>query len=223
MSKRVSELQKKQISESFIKGKGISEISEKYNFSKQTIIKQLRSLLGEQQFKTISDKRKNKSELKNDKSNLLKNKSRTVEEEPQKISQVKKIDNICPEKEKIHEEFVEIPPVTNNIDLDFQKDLTSIPLSEAEFPDVVYMVVDKNIELETKLLKDFPEWSFLSDDDLNRTTIQVFSEQKLAKQTCSKNQKLIKVTNTNVFLIASENLKSKGISRIIFGDSLLAL
>ena len=64
MSKRVSELQKKQISESFIKGKGISEISEKYNFSKQTIIKQLRSLLGEQQFKTISDKRKNKSELK---------------------------------------------------------------------------------------------------------------------------------------------------------------
>ena len=121
------------------------------------------------------------------------------------------------------EEFFEIPPVTTNIDLDNQKDLTSKPLSEANFPDVLYMVVDKNIELEPKLLKDFPEWRFLSEDDLNRTTIQVFSDQKLAKQLCSKNQKLIKVTNTNVFLIASENLKSKGISRIIFGDSLLAL
>ena len=85
------------------------------------------------------------------------------------------------------------------------------------------MLVSKNIELEPKLLKEFPEWQFLSDDDLNRTTIQVFSDQKLAKQSCSKNQKLIKVPNSNVFLIAAENLKSKGITRIIFGDSLLAL
>ena len=93
----------------------------------------------------------------------------------------------------------------------------------ANFPDLVFMVVDKNIELEPKLLKDFPEWNFLSEDDLNRKTIQVFSDQKLAKQSCSKNQKLIKVPNTNVFLIAADNLKSKGISRIIFEDSLLAL
>ena len=27
-------------------------------------------------------------------------------------------------------------------------------------PKVVYMVVDKKIELEIKLLKDFPEWDF---------------------------------------------------------------
>ena len=63
----------------------------------------------------------------------------------------------------------------------------------------------------------------MPEDDLNRRTIQIFSNQKLAKQSISKNQKIIKVPNTNVFLIASGNLKSRGISRIIFEDSLLAL
>ncbi len=223
MSKRVSEIQKKQISESFINGKEISEISEIYNFSKQTIIKQLKSILGEEQFNKLSDQRKAKSRLKNDNFKLVQKISRNIKGELQNISQIKENNHNFFEKEMTNEEFFEIPPVTTNIDLDNQKDLTSKPLSEANFPDVLYMVVDKNIELEPKLLKDFPEWSFLSEDDLNKTTIQVFSDQKLAKQSCAKNQKLIKVTNTNVFLIASKNLKSKGISRIIFGDSLLAL
>ena len=223
MSKRVSEKQKRQISESFIKGKEISELSETYNFSKQTIIKQLKIILGEEQFNILSGQRKAKSRLKNDNFKLVEKKSKKIRVESQNINQIKENNHDLFEKEMTNVEFFEIPPVTTNIDLDNQKDLTSKPLSEANFPNVLYMVVDKNIELEPKLLKDFPEWRFLSEDDLNRTTIQVFSDQKLAKQTCSKNQKLIKITNTNVFLIASKNLKLKGISRIIFEDSLLAL
>ena len=223
MSKRVTEIQKKQISESFINGKEISELSEIYNFSKQTIIKQLKIILGEEQFNILSDQRKAKTELKNDNFKLIKKKSKNIREVSQNIPQIKENSHNFFEKEMNNEEFFEIPPVTINIDLNNQKDLTTKPLSEANFPDVVFMVVDKNIELEPKLLKDFPGWSFLSEDDLNRKTIQVFSDQKLAKQSCSKNQKLIKIPNTNVFLIAADNLRSKGISRIIFGDSLLAL
>ena len=221
MPKRVSEIQKKQISESFINGKKISEISETYNFSNQTIKKQLKSMLGEEQFNTISEKRVTNLGLKNN--NSVEDISNKTEEESQNSTIPKESKHICSEKELIDEEFFEIPPVSTHIDLDNQKDLTSRPLSEANFPDVVFMVVDKNIELEPKLLKDFPEWNFLSEDDLNRKTIQVFSDQKLAKKSCSKNHKLIKVPNTNVFLIAAGNLKSKGISRIIFGESLLAL
>ena len=223
MSKRVSEIQKKQISESFKNGTEISEIAEVYKFSKQTIVKQLKNILGDEEFKNISCERITNSDMKGDNSKLLENTSNKIQVESQNIRYSKEINHIFNEKDDIDEEFFEIPPVTNNIDLDNQKDLTSKPLSEANFPDVVFMLVSKNIELEPKLLKEFPEWQFLSDDDLNRTTIQVFSDQKLAKQSCSKNQKLIKVPNSNVFLIAAENLKSKGITRIIFGDSLLAL
>lgn len=215
MPKRVSEIEKKEISESFINGIEIEEISNKYNFSKQTIIKQLKIILGYEEFSLINKNRsikaKKNKEIKND---LLLGNNENL---------ISSVSNPNPEKNSVDVEFFEIPPYINNIDLDNQKDLTSKPLSEANLPNVVYMLVDKNIELDPKLLKDFPEWSFLSEDDLNRKIIQIFSHQKLAKQSCSKNQKLIKVPNTNVFLLTSEILKSKGISRIIFEDSLLAL
>lgn len=224
MSKRVSEIQKKEISESFRNGLEIKEISDTYNFSKQTIIKQLKIILGDEKFNLIINKRAKNENLK--KKNI-KNIKNNVNKKDELLDRNKTSNNDFyisnSEKTNIDEAFLEIPPIINNIDLDNQKDLTSRPLSEANFPRIVYMLVDKNIELESKLLKDFPEWSFLSEDDLSRRTIQIFSDQKLGKQSCSKNQKLIKVPNTNVFLIASEKLKSKGISRIIFEDSLLAL
>ena len=91
------------------------------------------------------------------------------------------------------------------------------------FPNVVYMVVDKGIELETKLLRDFPEWHFLPKEDLNRKTIKIYFEIKNAKRDCNKEQKVIKVPNTNVFKIVSPILLSKGITRIISEDKLIAL
>ena len=51
------------------------------------------------------------------------------------------------------------------------------------------MIVDKQIELETKLLKDYPEWNFLSEDDLNRKTIEIFYDLKTAKRSTVKRAK----------------------------------
>ena len=184
----------------------------------------MKILLGEEEFNLIYNKRPKNRNLKKDDINPINIK---VSKEDKLFDDSKdSINNgndFSSGKKNIDQTFFEIPPIVNNIDLDNQKDLSSKPLSEANFPSVVYILVDNNIELESKLLKDFPEWSFLPEDDLNRRTIQIFSNQKLAKQSISKNQKIIKVPNTNVFLIASGNLKSRGISRIIFEDSLLAL
>ena len=88
---------------------------------------------------------------------------------------------------------------------------------------MVYMIVDKNIELEIKLLKDYPEWDFLPNIDLNRKTIEVYDDIKVAKRFCNKEQKVIKVPNTNVFKIVAPILVSRGISRIVSGDKLIAL
>ena len=85
------------------------------------------------------------------------------------------------------------------------------------------MIVDKKIELETKLLGDYPEWEFLPEDDLNRKTIEVFYDIKVTKRLCNKEQKVIKVPNTDVFKIAATSLLSKGISRIVSADKLIAL
>ena len=55
------------------------------------------------------------------------------------------------------------------------------------------MIVDQKIELVPKLIKDFPDWSFLPEEDLERLSIQIFSDQKTAKTISSKNQKIIKI------------------------------
>ena len=121
------------------------------------------------------------------------------------------------------ENFFEITPLIDGIDLETQKDISSKPISEFVFPNIVYLLVDKSIELETKYLRDFPEWQFLSKDELNRKTIQIFTDLKIAKRICNREQKVIKVPNTKVFELAASFLKSKGISRIVNDDSLIAL
>ena len=78
-------------------------------------------------------------------------------------------------------DFVELAPLEYEIENTPRKELSSIPIDQVEFPKVVYMVVDKNIELEIKLLKDYPEWEFLPNEDLNRKTIEIFFDLKTAK------------------------------------------
>ena len=85
------------------------------------------------------------------------------------------------------------------------------------------MIVNKNIELEIKLLKDYPEWDFLPSSDLNRKTIEIYNDIKVAKRFCNKEQKVIKVPNTDVFRIVAPTLLSRGISRIICSEQLIAL
>ena len=114
-------------------------------------------------------------------------------------------------------------PLNYQIEFANQKDLSSVPISEINFPQIVYMIVDKKIELETKYLKDYPDWQFLSKDELNRKTIEIYYDIKIAKRFCSKDQKVIKVPNTEIFKIVSPILLSRGISRIISSDKLIAL
>ena len=85
------------------------------------------------------------------------------------------------------------------------------------------MIVDKKIELETKYLKEYPDWQFLSEEDLDRKTIQIFFDLKIAKRFCNKEQKVIKVPNTEVFKIVAPILLKRGISRIVSAEKLIAL
>ena len=119
--------------------------------------------------------------------------------------------------------FLEIAPIDYEIDNSSRKEFSSVSLSEVDFPKIVYMIVDKKIELEIKLLKDFPEWQFLPQDDLSRKTIEIFFDLNLAKRSCNKEQKVLKVPNTDVFRIASPALIAKGISRIVCSEHLIAL
>ena len=72
-----------------------------------------------------------------------------------------------------------------------RKEVSSVPISEVDFPKVVYMIVDKKIELEIKILKDC-RMGILTYEDLNRKTIEIFFDLNLAKRSC-KRAKVLKV------------------------------
>ena len=77
--------------------------------------------------------------------------------------------------------------------------------------------------LEIKLLKDYPKWHFLSAEELDRKTIEIYYDLKIAKSFCGKDQKVIRVPNTEVFKIVAPILMSRGISRIVSSDNLISL
>ena len=209
MPKKVSENQKKEILNAFVSGINLKLLSEKNKLSQATIVRQLKNNLGVNKFKELRDKN-NKSEK--EKNSIL------IEDLVSENNLEKSV-----EDDRFEEEFIEVIPITDGIELNNQKDFASEPLREANLPNVVYMFVDKNIELLPKMLKEYPEWSFLPKKDLNRMSLEIFDDHNYAKKLCTKNQKLIKVPNPNVFLIASSSLKAKGITRIIFNNLLLAI
>ena len=222
MAKRLTEKEKYEILESFKSGKSISHLSEKYNCNKLTITRNLKKSLGELQYKELINKKKSTGRTSNEDRpsniNLNNEISKKVSVSSQILEDNREDSDFSP-----LESFLEIAPVNYEIENLPRKELSSVPISKMDFPKVVYMIVDKKIELEIKLLKDFPEWEFLPDDDLNRKTIEIFFDLNLAKRTCNKDQKVLKVPNTDVFRIAAPILIGRGISRIVCAENLIAL
>ena len=220
MAKRLTEDQKNELISIFKKGIKIEELSQKFNCTKLTIVRNLKKELGESKYKEITNKNinsikepakleKSKKNEPNIESSSTDNSSKALNED---VSDFASTDS-----------FFEIVPLDYEIENAPRKELSSVSISEIDFPKVVYMVVDKKIELEIKLLKDFPEWDFLPLADLNRKTIEIFFDLNLAKRSCNKDQKVIKVPNTDVFRIAAPLLLEKGISRIVCAENLIAL
>ena len=227
MTKRLTEKQKEEIVKSFKYGIAIGVLSQKYNCTNSTIIRNLKKNLGELKYKEFFNKRKSsleKSITNNNQTNAFKNKDFDSDDLRKDSNNTEVLnENINDSNFAPTDAFFEIAPLDYEIDSSSRKELSSVSLSEVDFPKVVYMVVDKKIELEIKLLKDFPEWQFLPQDDLSRKTIEIFFDLNIAKRSCNKEQKVLKVPNTDVFKIASPLLIAKGISRIVFAKNLIAL
>ena len=224
MAKRLTAKDKKEIIKSFTEGMEIDILSKNFNCTKLTIIRNLKKELGEKEYRELNNAKKQKKEkiiIEKEEEDYSFN-SKLNNQSPDKNLSVSKNENESDFLPK--ESFYEISPLVDyEIKDESRKELSSVSISDIDFPNIVYMIVDKKIELEIKLLKDFPDWSFLPKDDLCRKTIEIYLDLKIAKRFCNKDQKVIKVPNTNVFRIAAPILIARGISRIVSADKLIAL
>lgn len=210
MAKRLSLQKKKEILDLFILSNfSIDQLSKKFECTTATIIRNLKKELGNKKYQEIISSESSRKILKNSKKDL-------------KLEENQNDDFTLNDNEQSFD-FVELAPLDYEIENVPRKEISSIPINDIEFPKVVYMIVNKNIELEVKLLKDYPDWEFLPNEDLKRKTIEIYSDLKLARGACGKEQKVIKVPNTDVFRIVSPILISRGISRIVSAEKLIAL
>ena len=225
MAKRLKEQEKKEIVKLFISGINIDQISQKFNCTKLTISRNLKNNLGEVVYKELLEASKSNNLIMNKKQEINRlNKNESKFKKKTRNDDGKKIQNKRKEEDFSQiSEFIEITPLNYDIENKTQKDFSSIPISDVDFPKTVFMVVDKKVELEIKYLKDYPEWQFLSEEELKRKTIEIYYDLKIAKSFCGKEQKVIKVPNTTVFKKVAPILLSRGISRIVSSDKLIAL
>ena len=215
MAKRISENEKKEIIDDFIKNKTLEELSEKFNFTKLTIARHLKKSLGDDKYnnlKKLSTKNKRDTNHSNPNHKVL------ADYNFEKVSE-----ELANKDSYAENTFHEIIPLNLEIDNLSQKDLSSLSINEVDLPKVVYMIVSKQVELETKLLKEYKEWNFLSEKELSRNTIEIFFELKAAKRSSSKDQRVLKVPNSDIFKITAPILLARGISRIVSSEVLIAL
>ena len=227
MAKRLTEKENEKLVRGFKSGKTIKSLSEEFCFTSVTIIRKLKEKLGVSIYKELNSKNKKSAQeniIHRDKNIKSDNIDSNFNDFENNFLGINEIDEDKDAKSFPHaSEFIEITPLNYEIESTSRQELSSIPISEINFPDMVYMIVDKNIELEIKYLRDYPQWDFLPNSDLNRKTIEIFNDIKVAKRFCRKEQKVIKVPNTDVFKIAAPILISRGISRIISSEQLIAL
>ena len=222
MARRLSEKDKQDMVEYFSRGISVDKLVEKFHCTKLTIVRNLKRIIGEARYKDLVNERKKDFKLfdfkgKNNSHEIINSLDTTNSSEESLLNEElfdRNSQNIS---------FTELIPLDCEIENIIQKDLASVPLAEVVFPNVVYMIVDKKIELEIKYLKDYPEWGFLSKEQLNKKTIEIYFDIKLAKRFCTKEQKVIKVPNTKVFKIVAPILLKRGISRIVSDGKLISL
>ncbi len=214
MAKRLTEIQKKEIIKSFTGGKPIDLLSQEFDCTKLTIIRNLKRNLGEKFYKELTEQNNTKKQVPINKTHKYKRK--TIEKNiPDKTATETDFQPMA--------NFVEITPLNYEIENLHRKELSSVPLKDINLPSIVYMIVDNKIELETKLLRDYPEWEFLPNEDLDRECIEIYNDLKTAKRFCNKEQKVIKVPNTDVFKLVTPFLIARGISRLVNSEQLISL
>lgn len=93
----------------------------------------------------------------------------------------------------------------------------------ASLPGSAYMLVEKTVELQPQLLQELSELGHLPEDELQRRALVLYVNPRQAKRQCGRNQRVIRIPDTQVLELTASKLLAQGISRVVVEGSLYAL
>ncbi len=248
--RRLTKVEKNEILEKFRSGATANDLAKRYNCSPNTVNRTVKILLTDEEYNLLKGKRAKTKKTRFDLS--LNSKSDQVSELLEIDSIEMEVDKQKGDEKFILEsKNLNYPVLSNPEDSDFnssrldsdddnnlqeivpflpsfgfedqQQKVDCKDLDKVNLPETLYMLVDKKVELENQYISDLPEWSFLPDEELKRRVILLFLNQRSAKRNCARNQKVIKIPNTEIFRISKSYLLQKGITRLIIEDALISL
>ncbi|MFZ9736667.1 MAG: transposase [Prochlorotrichaceae cyanobacterium] len=112
------------------------------------------------------------------------------------------------EDDEADDETVELAPMLG-------KEIEIIPLSEADFPRVCYLVVDRTSELVTCRLQDFRELGQIPEAEAQHRTLPLFDNHRVARRFSRRNQRVIKLPDGRMLHKTARWLEAKGITRLL--------
>jgi hypothetical protein len=126
--------------------------------------------------------------------------------------------------EEPEQEFHTVAVLTGQISLAMESPAPACrPIGAGVLPESVYMLVDKLVELDPQPLSAFQELGALAPADQDRQAIGLYASPRTAKRQCGRNQRVIKVPDSQVFERTSRYLLARGITRLVLDGSLIAL
>lgn len=121
------------------------------------------------------------------------------------------------------QEFHTVAVLTDQIPADPGLPAECRPIGPGVLPESVYMLVDKLVELDPRPLSDFPELGAIASEDQERQSLALFASPRTAKRQCGRNQRVIKIPDSQVFERTTSYLVARGITRLVLDGSLIAL
>lgn len=98
-----------------------------------------------------------------------------------------------------------------------------LPLSEASFPRICYLVVDRASELIVLPLKEFGDLGQIPAAETQEKTLPVFDNHRVARRFSNRSQRVIKVPDGRILERVSMYLQAKGITRLLIGGRVYAV
>lgn len=122
------------------------------------------------------------------------------------------------------QDFHTVAVLTGQISLEMESPAPACrPMGPGVLPESVYMLVDKLVELDPQPLSAFQELGAMAAADQDRQAIGLYASPRTAKRQCGRNQRVIKVPDSQVFERTSRYLLARGITRLVLDGTLIAL
>ena len=238
---RLNDSHKQEIVERYRAGDTSAQIAAAYGCSTNTVSRTVRSLLSPEEYAELKAQRSAKSSGLGSSVPEIETAEVSRPENPQTSLEDSGIEEVQSSKEEgenfgsadlndkeifntddenvFHEIAVlpvDLPQVTT-------QQVICRPFASELLPDSVYMLVDKTVELDPRPLSEFPELGLCDPSEQQRQAICLYASPRAAKRQCGRNQRVIKVPDTQVFEQTTSYLLARGITHLVVEGSLFAL